>query len=116
MEMRIVRVLVVIAGLVPSAALADSKVFNGPTQHNTPIDVCLGPGGPCGPAPAPAVCKGKGFKLAAKFALGTSPAKTVYLGTTQACNRRDCQPLARVACSDTLNLDATTSSDWGSVN
>ena len=45
-------------------------------------------------ATANAFCKGKGFKLAAKFALGTSPAKTVYLGTTQACNRRDCQPPA----------------------
>lgn len=106
--------LALIGLLAATPALAGSQTFNGPTHRNLPIDKCMGPGGPCGKATANAFCKTKGFKLANKYSLLNGTQKTAYLGGT-ACARRDCNGFASIACDDSLDLKAGSSSDWGSV-
>ena len=98
------------AGPAPAA----SKLFNAPAQRNIPIDKCLGPGGPCGQATANAFCKAKGFKLSNGFALSGNAA-TVYLGSSAKCGRRDCGGFATIACTDTPQFGATSSTDIGEV-
>lgn len=101
--------------LMTVPAIAAEQTFNVPKQHNVRIDNCLQMGGPCGQSVADAYCKTKGFIRASQFSVSDTTTPTIYLGSTTQCSSRVCRPFDRIRCTDSLNVNATSSTDIGDV-
>jgi hypothetical protein len=115
-DMRLIISILLAGALLTGVAGAAEKTFNGPKYRNVArIDHCLSDAGACGQPAADLFCQGQGFLRAKKFSVSASTAATVYYGTFTQCNRRQCVPFDRIACTDAPNFEATSETDIGSV-
>lgn len=113
--MRLLISFLVVTCLITGQTWAADKIFNGPKFHNARIDNCLSDAGACGQPAADLFCKGQGFLRAKKYSVADTTAKTVYAGNYAQCKRRQCVPFDRIACTDSLSVEATSETDIGTV-